>query len=57
MCLVMAIITLVLSYNFFMAQNHLAAFVSLVVAVAFIVFMIRNILYVRNLKKEKKHDN
>lgn len=53
----MAIITLVLSYNFFMAQNHLAAFVSLVVAVAFIVFMIRNILYVRNLKKEKKHDN
>jgi hypothetical protein len=52
MCFIVSIVCLALSYNFFLADNLLAALGSLVVAILFIYFMIKNILFVRNLKKK-----
>ena len=60
MCFVIAMIGLVLSFNFFMADNLLGAAGSFVVAMFFIFLMIRNIQSVQKLKKEKeerKDDN
>ena len=58
MCFVIAIVGLVLGFNFFMADNYLATFGSVVVSIFFIFLMIRNIQHVNKLKKEKnKNDN
>ncbi len=59
MCLIIAIVGLVLGFNFFMADNYLASFGSVVVSIFFIFLMIRNIQHVKKLKKEKeiKNDN
>lgn len=57
MCLIIAIISLALSYSYFTAQNYFASTASLIVAIVFTIFMIRNILYVRKSKREKKDDN
>ena len=57
MCLVISIVMLVLSFNFYNAGNTLQAIGFLVVAIFFIVLMVRNILHVKKLKKEKLNDN
>jgi len=59
MCFIIAIIGLVMSFNFYMAENLLASAGSFVVALVFIVLMVRNIAYVKRVKKEKetKNDN
>ncbi len=57
MCLVISVIALALGYNFFMSENYIAGSASVVIAIGFIVFMIKNILYVKKLKKEKKNDS
>ena len=57
MCLIIAIVGLVLGFNFFMADNYLASSVAVVVSIGFIFLMIRNIQYVKKLKKEKKNDS
>ena len=57
MCLVIAIIALFLGYNLFMHENYIAGSISILIAIGFIVFMIKNILYVKKLKKEKNNDN
>ena len=57
MCLVLSIIALVFSFNYYTNQNYSFAFVSLLVAIFFIALMLRNIKYVKKIKKEKKHDN
>jgi len=54
MCFVIAIVGLVLAFNFFMADNYLASFGSVVVSGIFIILMIKNILHVKKLKSEKK---
>ena len=60
MCFVIAMIGFVLSFNFFMASNILGGIGSLIVALVFMFFMIRNIVSVRKIKREKqeaKDDN
>lgn len=57
MCLVLSILMLVLSFNFYNAGSLLQAGGLLVLAIFFIVLMIRNILHVKKLKEEKKNDN
>lgn len=57
MCLVISLIALFLSYTYYMTQNHVAAIGSLLVAVVFLVFMLRNILRVKKMKKKNKNDN
>jgi len=57
MCFIISMVLLVLSYNFFMAENLLLASGSLLGAIIFMFFMIKNIQYVRNLKKKKQDDN
>ena len=54
MCFVIAIIGLVLSFNFFMAENILASVGSFVVAIFFIILMVKNIQHVKKIKKEKE---
>ena len=53
MCLVISILMLVLSFNYYNSQNYLLAGGSLIVAVFFIILMIRNIMRVKKLKEEK----
>ncbi len=57
MCFIVAVILLVLAFNFFNAGSMLLAVGSLVVSGFFIFLMIRNIQYVKKLKKEKLDDN
>lgn len=52
MCFIMAMVGLILSYNFFMSENLLLALGSLAVALFFVYLMIKNILYVRKLKNK-----
>ena len=57
MCFIIAIVSLVLSFNFFSSDNTLAALGSLGISIFFIMLMIRNILHVKKLKEGKKDDN
>lgn len=57
MCLVIAMVGLAMSYNFFITENYIASIGSFVVAIGFIILMIKNILHVKKLKKEKKNDS
>lgn len=57
MCLIIAIIAFVFSYNYFIVENYMASLGSFIVALGFILFMIKNILYVKQLKSEKKNDS
>ncbi len=54
MCFVISIVLLILSYNFFMADNLILAIASLAGSIFFIILMVRNIKYVKNLKKEQR---
>lgn len=54
MCFIIAIVGLILAYNFFMAGNLLLALGSLFVSLFFVYLMIKNILFVKNLKSNKK---
>ena len=53
MCLVISILMLVLSFNYYNAQNYLLASGSLIVAIFFIILMIRNIMRVKKFKKSQ----
>jgi len=57
MCFIIAIVGLVIGFNFFMANNYIAAIGSIIVSAFFIFLMIRNIQHVKKLKQEKKDDN
>lgn len=59
MCFIVAIVLLVLSFNFFNAGSTLLAAGSLLVSIFFIYLMIKNIQSVKKLRNEKKskHDN
>ncbi len=57
MCFVIAILGLVFAFNFFMAENYLASGGSVVISVFFIILMIKNILHVKKLKREKNNDS
>lgn len=57
MCFIVSIIMLVLAFNFFNAGSIFLAVGSLVISGFFIFLMIRNIQYVKKLKKEKLDDN
>ena len=54
MCLIVAIVALMLAYNFFMLGEYLQGLGSVAVASFFFWLMIRNIQYVKKLKQEKK---
>lgn len=54
MCFIISMVLLVLSYNFFMANNIALAIGSFLGSGFFIFLMIKNILHVKNLKKEQK---
>ena len=57
MCLVISILMFALSFNYYNSQNYLLASGSLIVAIFFIILMIRNIIRVKKSKKEKTNDN
>ncbi|WP_455756040.1 hypothetical protein [Sulfurimonas sp.] len=57
MCFIIAIVGLVLGFNFFMADNYIAALGSVIVSVFFIFLMIRNIQHVKKLKQQKRDDD
>jgi len=52
MCFIVAIVGLMLSYNFFMTGDLLLAFGSLSVSLFFVYLMINNILFVKKLKNK-----
>ena len=54
MCFVIAVVGLVLSFNFYMADNILAAIGSFIIAQFFIFLMIKNISHVKKIKREKE---
>jgi len=53
MCFIVAIVMLILSFNFYNADNLLLAIGSLLVSVLFIVLMVKNILHVKKLREKK----
>lgn len=55
MCLVISILMLVLSFNFYFAQNIIASVGSFLTAVFFIWLMVKNIQRVRKIKKKDKN--
>ncbi|MCD4667602.1 MAG: hypothetical protein K8R44_03265 [Sulfurimonas sp.] len=57
MCFIIAIVGLVLGFNFFMAENYLASGGAILVSIIFVFLMIRNIQHVKKLKKEKENKN
>lgn len=57
MCFIVSIVLFVLSYNFFISQNILLALASFLAALFFVRLMIKNILFVRNLKNKKREDS
>ena len=57
MCFIIAMVGLVLAFNFFMAGNMLLTALSVSVSALFIYFMIQNILKVKKLREEKKTDD
>ena len=54
MCFIIAIVGLFLAVNFFLAGEILLGVGSLVVSTFFVYLMVKNILYVKKLKEEKK---
>jgi predicted membrane protein len=54
MCFIVAMIGLVMSYNFFIADMLLASIGSFSVAIIFIYLMIKNIIFVKKHKRNKK---
>lgn len=57
MCLVISIVMLVLSFNYYNSDNYQFATGSLMVAIFFMILMIRNILRVKKIKEEKQNDS
>jgi len=57
MCFIISIIMLILSFNFFLAENIMLALLTLIIAIFFIYLMLRNIQYVKKLKKGKENDS
>ena len=57
MCLIVALISAMYALNSFNNNDPLVGSLSLVVSIFFVWLMIKNIFYVKNLKKEKKDDN
>ncbi|WP_457743960.1 hypothetical protein [Sulfurimonas sp.] len=57
MCFVISILGLFLAFNFYQAGDMLLAGGSVVVSLFFIFLMIKNILYVKKMKEDKKNDN
>lgn len=57
MCFIVAVVGLFLGYNFLLSSQYFLGVGSFVGSVFFIYLMIKNILYVKSLKEEKKNDN
>jgi len=51
MCFIISIILLILSYNFYIANSIVLALGSLFSSIFFIILMVKNILHVKNLRK------
>jgi hypothetical protein len=56
MCFIISIVSLILSYNFFMAGSLMGGVGALLVALFFVYLMIKNILFVKNLKNKKRDE-
>ncbi len=57
MCLIVALISAMYALNSFNNNDPIVGSLSLVVSIFFMWLMLKNILYVRNLKKKKNDDN
>jgi uncharacterized YccA/Bax inhibitor family protein len=56
MCLVIAVVLAIFSFNAFMADNMMLGILTTLGSIGFIILMIRNILHVKKMK-EAKHDH
>ena len=52
MCFIISIVLLILSYNFYMANNLTLAIGSFIGSLFFILLMVKNILHVKHLKEK-----
>ena len=57
MCFIISMVGMILAYNFFMAGKFLLSVGSVSVSIFFIYLMVKNILFVKKLKEEKKSDS
>jgi len=57
MCLVLSVLMLVLSFNFYLSQNFMASIGSFLTGMLFIWLMVKNIQRVKKIKKEKEAKN
>ncbi len=57
MCFIISMVGMILAYNFFMAGEFLLSVGSVSVSIFFIYLMVKNILFVKKLKEEKKGDS
>ncbi len=57
MCFIIAMLGLILAFNFYHAEELLLAIGSFSVSLFFIYLMIKNILFVKKLKEEKKNND
>jgi len=56
-CFIITVLGLILAFNFYHAGELLLASGSLLVSLFFIYLMIKNILFVKKMKEEKKTDD
>ena len=56
MCFIVAVVMSIFALNAFLAQEYLLGSSSLLIAIFFITLMVRNILYVKKLKEEKREN-
>ena len=57
MCFIIAMVMLVLSFNFYNAGTILLAVGSFLTSALFIYFMIKNILHVKKIRESRNNDN
>ena len=57
MCLIVALISAMYALNSFNNNDPLIGIISLAVSIFFVWLMLKNIFYIKNLKKENKDDN
>jgi len=57
MCFIISIVGIILAYNFLMADKLLLSLGSVLVSIFFIYLMVKNVLFVKKLKEEKKSDS
>ena len=57
MCFIVAVVMSIFALNAFLTHEYLLGGSSTLIALFFIALLVRNVLYVKKMKEERKNDN